>query len=145
MMTARRFIPSRSLNGALAMGDKSGGLKEVPIRSETNATDATQSFPSEARSPLASHKPDTKPGVTFAAQDSLPKLPIPDLDATCNRYLEALEPLQSAREHRESKSAVRDFLRSEGPELQERLKKYATGKSSYIEQFCKGSVLVVIV
>jgi len=27
-------------------------------------------------------------------------------------------------------------LKSEGPELQERLKKYANGKTSYIEQFC---------
>lgn len=32
---------------------------------------------------------------------------------------------------------MREFLKTDGPELHERLKKYASGKSSYIEQFCK--------
>jgi len=80
---------------------------------------------------------EPKRGVTFASQDSLPKLPIPDLADSCRRYLEALEALQGAREHRETRSAVKDFQEKDGPELNERLKKYATGKSSYIEQFCE--------
>jgi carnitine O-acetyltransferase len=78
-----------------------------------------------------------KAGVTFANQDSLPKLPIPDLESTCRKYVESLAPLQTFREHEETKAAVRDFLKSEGPELQEKLKKYASSKTSYIEQFCK--------
>ena len=77
-----------------------------------------------------------KGGVTYAHQDKLPKLPIPELERSCERYLEALRPLQSQREHAETQHAVREFLRGEGPELHERLKKYAEGKSSYIEQFC---------
>ena len=84
--------------------------------------------------------PTLKPssgGMTFANQDSLPRLPIPDLEVTCKKYLETLQPLQTAREHEDSKSAVREFLMSGGPELQEKLKKYATSKSSYIEQFCR--------
>jgi carnitine O-acetyltransferase len=76
-------------------------------------------------------------GVTFASQDKLPKLPIPDLESSCKKYLASLSPLQSAREHAETEAAVQEFLRAEGPELQEKLKKYATGRSSYIEQFCK--------
>lgn len=48
-----------------------------------------------------------------------------------------LQPLQTGREHEETKGAVQEFLRSGGPELQEKLKKYATSKSSYIEQFCR--------
>ena len=128
------------MNGALAMTDSQNGEKTVPIRSESNAADAAKSLPKEARSPLASHGTTTKKGATFAAQDTLPKLPIPELDVTCKRYLDALEPLQTAREHEDSRHAVRKFLRSEGPELQERLKKYATGKSSYIEQFCKSCI-----
>lgn len=109
-----------------------------PKRSGEQAVDSAQSQPREAMEPLASHKPaPVKPGVTFAAQDNLPKLPIPDLDSTCKRYLEALEPLQSSREHRDSEVAVQEFLKGEGPELHERLTKYATGKSSYIEQFCE--------
>ena len=78
-----------------------------------------------------------KGGVTYAYQDKLPKLPIPDLEQTCQRYLAALKPLQSPREHADTKRAVQEFLRNEGPELNERLKKYAEGKTSYIEQFCK--------
>jgi len=78
-------------------------------------------------------------GVTFAYQDKLPKLPIPELQKTCERYLAALKPLQTTREHAETRNAVLEFLNGEGPELNEKLKKYAEGKSSYIEQFCEFS------
>ncbi|KAK3315053.1 Choline/Carnitine o-acyltransferase-domain-containing protein [Apodospora peruviana] len=86
---------------------------------------------------------DDKPkgGVTFAHQDKLPKLPIPELEGTCQKYLEALKPLQSAREHRETKQAVQEFLNGDGPELNEKLKKYAEGQTSYIEQFWYDSYL----
>jgi len=77
---------------------------------------------------------------TFANQDSLPKLPIPELEQTCQRYLQALAPLQTNREHQETKSAVAEFLKNEGPVLQEKLKQYATGQTSYIEQFCMSFV-----
>lgn len=76
-------------------------------------------------------------GITFANQESLPKLPIPDLEATCSRYLESLAPLQTAREHEDTKAAVQDFLKFDGPELQQKLKDYACSKTSYIEQFCR--------
>ncbi|KAI1329300.1 choline/Carnitine O-acyltransferase [Xylariaceae sp. FL0255] len=80
-------------------------------------------------------------GLTFAAQDDLPKLPIPTLDATCRRYLAALKPLQGPREHAETQHAVQEFLRSDGVDLQEKLQQYAAGKSSYIEQFWYDSYL----
>lgn len=110
----------------------------MPERSDANAKEATQSFSKEKLAPFASHtNPESKPGVTFAAQDKLPKLPIPDLEATCKRYLAAIDPLQTAREHADSERAVREFLRTDGPILQEKLKQYASDKSSYIEQFCR--------
>lgn len=77
-----------------------------------------------------------KGGITFAHQDKLPKLPIPDLESSCRKYLTALKPLQSPREHAETKHAVEEFLRQDGPELQAKLKKYAEARTSYIEQFC---------
>lgn len=77
-----------------------------------------------------------KKGMTFANQDLLPKLPIPELEDTCRKYLDALAPLQTSREHEETKAAVQDFLKSDGPMLQEKLKAYASSKTSYIEQFC---------
>ncbi|KAA8913262.1 Choline/Carnitine o-acyltransferase-domain-containing protein [Sphaerosporella brunnea] len=84
---------------------------------------------------------DAKPGITFAHQDSLPKLPIAELEDVCRKYLEAVKPLQTKREHQETVAAVREFLKTDGPELQERLKKYAGTKSSYIEQFWYDSYL----
>ncbi|ROV97735.1 hypothetical protein VMCG_07396 [Cytospora schulzeri] len=81
------------------------------------------------------------PGVTFAHQDRLPKLPIPELESSCKKYLAALKPLQSAREHSDTRQAVQEFLRHEGPELQEKLKNYAEGRTSYIEQFWYDSYL----
>ncbi|PTB63929.1 hypothetical protein BBK36DRAFT_1171377 [Trichoderma citrinoviride] len=80
-------------------------------------------------------------GITFRHQDKLPKLPIPELENTAKRYLEALKPLQSPREHAETQHAVNEFLREEGPDLQEKLKRYAQGKTSYIEQFWYDSYL----
>ena len=86
------------------------------------------------------HTPKDR-GITFANQDSLPKLPIPDLEDTCRRHLEALSALQTIREHEETKAAVKEFLKSDGPILQEKLKTYASSKTSYIEQFCKFAAL----
>ncbi|KAI1139501.1 choline/Carnitine O-acyltransferase [Hypoxylon sp. FL0543] len=80
-------------------------------------------------------------GITFAYQDSLPKLPIPELEHTCKKYLAALKPLQSPREHSETKLAVQEFLKKDGPELQKKLQEYAVGKTSYIEQFWYDSYL----
>ncbi|TPX24211.1 hypothetical protein DIZ76_013554 [Coccidioides immitis] len=79
--------------------------------------------------------------VTFSKQDSLPRLPIPDLESTCRRYLESLAPLQSPSEHEETKASVQDFLKSDGPDLQEKLKLYASSKTSYIEEFWYDSYL----
>lgn len=89
------------------------------------------------RDAVVAHPSDSRPGVTFANQKDLKKLPIPELEDTCRKYLDALRPLQSKREHAETKAAVKEFLRTDGPELQERLKLYAQDKNSYIEQFCK--------
>ena len=76
-------------------------------------------------------------GVTYAEQENLPKLPIPELEQTIEKYLIALRPLQSRQDHHDTEIAVKEFLENEGPELQSRLKKYASDKTSYIEQFCK--------
>lgn len=129
---------SQPLDEALTKSHKADIV--VPQRSNEAARDSHKSFPHEAKNPLASDTNKmSKPGITFASQDKLPKLPIPDLEASLKKYLQALEPLQTGTEHRETKGAVEDFLHHEGPQLQERLKKYAAGKSSYIEQFCEYS------
>ncbi|KAJ8093683.1 carnitine O-acetyltransferase yat1 [Marasmius tenuissimus] len=80
-------------------------------------------------------------GVTFAHQEKLPKLPIPSLEDTCNRYLRALEALQDHNEHKKTKFAVKEFLEKDGPILQQKLNEYAKDRPSYIEEFWYESYL----
>jgi len=87
---------------------------------------------------IASTKPSNK---TLAYQDKLPKLPIPPLEETCNRYLRALEALQDEKDHELTKAAVQEFLETDGPKLHEMLKEYAQDKDSYIEEFWYESYL----
>lgn len=120
-----------SLNESLA--------NQQPPKSETERSSpkaAYQAYSPSAREPLANHHQEKKPGITFASQDKLPRLPIPGLEDTCRKYQAVLAPLQNHREQQDTAAAVQDFLKHDGPELQARLQKYATGKTSYIEQFC---------
>jgi carnitine O-acetyltransferase len=123
----------KSLNESLAQQPQTASDSG---RSLEGAKKVSEGFTKDQKEPLASSQPHHKQGITFAAQDRLPKLPIPDLESSTTKYLAALKPLQTPREYAETKQAVDEFLKSEGPELQERLKKYANGKTSYIEQFC---------
>ncbi|KAK5070861.1 carnitine O-acetyltransferase yat1 [Lithohypha guttulata] len=111
-------------------------------RSMENAKQATEAFSKSDQEPLRnSVKNGVKAGITYAAQDKLPRLPIPDIESSMKKYLAALEPLQSSREHDETRAAARDFVEHDGKDLQEKLKAYAEGKSSYIEQFWYDSYL----
>ncbi|KAK3216757.1 hypothetical protein GRF29_1g875007 [Pseudopithomyces chartarum] len=137
-MSARTFTQPASLNSTLATATLIMSTSEVngSVRSEASAKESQASFPSEARDPLGHHtNPNSRPGITFAHQDKLPKLPIPDLDSSSKKYLAALEPLQSPKEHNDTLHAVQEFMKSDGPALQDKLKKYANGKANYIEQF----------
>ncbi|CEL53920.1 carnitine O-acetyltransferase [Rhizoctonia solani AG-1 IB] len=85
--------------------------------------------------------PDKSTNATFANQSSLPKLPIPPLKDTCERYLRALSALQDEREHHATKLAVEDFLARSGPMWDAKLREYAETKDSYIEEFWYKSYL----
>ncbi|WVQ83878.1 hypothetical protein IAT38_006022 [Cryptococcus sp. DSM 104549] len=89
------------------------------------------------KTPHINPNPDAKP-----APPPLPKLPIPSLKDTCQRYLKALEALQSPKEHAKTKEVVREFLEDgEGEMWQEALIEYAKDKDSYIEEFWYESYL----
>lgn len=92
---------------------------------------------------------------TFAHQEKLPKLPIPPIRDTCERYLRALAPLQDEKEHAATKKAVQEFLNGEengngfigegeGIKLDRMLREYAKDKDSYIEEFWLASCLAKI-
>ncbi|XP_045164970.2 carnitine O-palmitoyltransferase 2, mitochondrial-like isoform X2 [Mercenaria mercenaria] len=54
-------------------------------------------------------------------QKSLPRLPIPKLEQTCERYLASQAVLQTEQEHASTKQLVDEFLKGEGKELHEQL------------------------
>lgn len=140
--TAVRFFTApKPLGAAMDPDAKKDSQSESQSQSQSH-TVVRPNVPADKPSSKAvqEHKP-LKQGLTFANQDSLPKLPIPDLEDTCRRHLEALSALQNAREHEDSKAAVRDFLKHDGPALQEKLKNYASSKTSFIEQFWYDSYL----
>ncbi|KAK5998025.1 Putative mitochondrial carnitine O-acetyltransferase [Cladobotryum mycophilum] len=118
---------------------------ELDLTPESSAPTTPQQPPklssAYTRVPMDTRSEHNEDGVTFASQDKLPKLPIPELESTCKKYLEVLKPLQTPREQAETRHAVDEFLREDGPDLQEKLKRYAQGKTSYIEQFWYDSYL----
>ena len=83
--------------------------------------------------PVTKFKPEPpkRENRTFARQSELPKLPVPPLEDTCRRYLKALEGLQDPRDHEDTKRAVEDFLRGDGPRIQQRLQAWAEDKARY--------------
>lgn len=87
-------------------------------------------------SPVTKFKPEPPrlQNRTFARQSELPKLPVPPLEDTCRRYLQALEGLQDPRDHEETKKAVEDFLKNDGPRIQQRLIAWAENKARYAHE-----------
>ena len=138
IIEARQFkMPSTTLNESLNTDSSPATGKDRSLAAAKEAKESTEkSLNGKERNDKKS-----KPGLTFAAQDKLPRLPIPDLEATLKRYNDSLAPLQTSREQQETQAASKDFLEHDGKELQDKLKKYATGKSSYIEQFWYDSYL----
>ncbi|EDV97659.1 carnitine O-palmitoyltransferase 2, mitochondrial [Drosophila grimshawi] len=73
---------------------------------------------------------------TLYFQRSLPRLPIPLLEKTCERFLAAVQPLLSAEEQRDTQQVVDQFRQGVGMELHARLKQSdeANKHTSYISQ-----------
>lgn len=134
----RIFTSPRSLGETLAAPVQSPATpRSVPEFPELPRPTISPTLKARQYAMSANYQEDKhKGGVTYAHQDKLPKLPIPDLAASCEKYLASLKPLQSPREHADTRHAVQEFLRNEGPELNEKLKAYAEGRTSFIEQFC---------
>ena len=85
---------------------------------------------SSSSSPNSAHRKTSNRTLEF--QDRLPKLPIPSLEDTCNRYLKALEALQDEKDHANTKAAVKQFLETDGPVLHGILEEYAKDKARFV-------------
>ncbi|UYV69813.1 CPT2 [Cordylochernes scorpioides] len=88
---------------------------------------------------------------TYHFQKSLPRLPIPELELSCSRYLEALKPLLTEAQMKETSHLVDNFKATEGKILhQDLVKKDKQNKhTSYIsgpwfEMYLKSRVPLVL-
>ncbi|XP_034655684.1 carnitine O-palmitoyltransferase 2, mitochondrial [Drosophila subobscura] len=73
---------------------------------------------------------------TLYFQRSLPRLPIPLLENTCQRFLAAVQPLLTPQEHGRTQQVVEQFRQGIGMELHAKLKAHdaANKHTSYITQ-----------
>ena len=85
----------------------------------------------------------SKVSITYGSQRDLPRLPIPTLDETLQKFLYCLEALQTADEFEESQNTVTTFLTTDGPILQQLLVEYdqTLQSGSYVEEFWNDSYL----
>jgi len=56
--------------------------------------------------------------ILYSFAGALPRLPVPSLEHTTSRWLEAMIPLQTPEELENSKKLVQEFVKNEGPKLQ---------------------------
>jgi carnitine O-acetyltransferase len=94
----------------------------------------------------------TSKSITYQHQDSLPSLPVPELESTAAKYFRSILPLVSPQDpasptasdgtptpaYKHTKACVEDFLRSPlVKELQNRLKKRAheEGRESWLSEW----------
>ena len=77
--------------------------------------------------------------LTFGNEDRLPRLPLPTLEESCDRFLEWCGPLLTADERAATETAVASFLRPGGParQLHAALEQYdaAAGMHSWLDTF----------
>lgn len=73
---------------------------------------------------------------TYYFQKSLPRLPIPTLENTCERYLSAQKPLLDEKSYQFTEKMVGNFRKDDGPKLQALLiqKDKAEKHTSYISE-----------
>jgi carnitine O-acetyltransferase len=72
---------------------------------------------------------------TFALEDTLPRVPLPTLDASCAGFLEWCAPLLDAEQLAATEAGVAAFLAGPGPELHATLAAYAAGAVSWLDTF----------
>ncbi|KAJ1738179.1 Carnitine O-acetyltransferase mitochondrial [Coemansia sp. RSA 989] len=66
---------------------------------------------------------------------SLPKLPVPELQDTAARFVEAARPLFSAEEFETCLVKLNDFIETQGPTLQMRLKERSEQHENWLEEW----------
>jgi len=78
-------------------------------------------------------------GYTFSRQSDVPPLPVPDLEGTCNRFLDWIKPLLEDKDLKETERSVKSFVAKgkDGEKLQSALLEWSQRKDipNWLEPF----------
>ena len=74
---------------------------------------------------------------TFGNEDALPRVPLPSVEDSAQRFLEWCSPLLDDEQRAETEKAVRDLLTPDSPvwTLQADLERFAAGAHSWLDEF----------
>ncbi|KAK3788215.1 hypothetical protein RRG08_041220 [Elysia crispata] len=138
-----RLMLSRSFNmiGSICPSDAAGLSRDTPVTShvmyvgnrkaEFKASNLLGKMTVEEPAQMAVK------GRTFSAQYNLPRLPVPALEQTLNRYLDTCRPLLDDEQFKATSEIVQKFKEKEGPELQKLLEKRATKHTNWLSDWWK--------
>ena len=120
------------------------GAEEEKKKAQGHAADGAPRPPPQPRPGLPPHQASR----TYISQSALPRLPIPSLEETLERFQRAVHAIQTPEEREQTKADVEEFLASgDGPKLQAMLVAYdEEGErdgtlGSYIEEFWSDAYL----
>ena len=116
--------------------------EEEKKKAQGHAADGAPPPPPQPRPGLPPHQASVQASRTYISQSALPRLPIPTLEETLERFQRAVHAIQTPEEREQTKADVEEFLASgDGPKLQAMLLAYdEEGErdgtlGSYIEEF----------
>ena len=92
-------------------------IRTISLRQSSQAQAQKQAQPVEENSLKNGQFLQQSTVPTMHFQRSLPRLPIPKLEKTVERYLKAQEPLQTKEEHTKTAGLARKFLEKDGKGL----------------------------
>jgi hypothetical protein len=72
---------------------------------------------------------------TYAHQTSMPKQPLPDVEATVAQYLDGMKPLMSSEDHAELAAKGNAFIQGDGVKLQRYLKLKTWTSNNYVSDW----------
>jgi carnitine O-acetyltransferase len=119
----------------------------IPASLSVDESNSRMSHPPSRHGKPTLNGPPSSSSSTFAAQDQLPRLPIPDLEDTLAKFCHCLQAIQDASQQAETRRVADEFLHTIGPKLQQALKDYdhdgfTSGElGSYVEEFWNESYL----
>ncbi|KAK5862310.1 hypothetical protein PBY51_017720 [Eleginops maclovinus] len=84
---------------------------------------------------MESHLSKAPPETTFQYQDTLPSLPLPSLESSLSKYLNAVRPFASEEEFKSTLDIVKKFQVGVGQELHQKLLQKARTNRNWLEEW----------